>query len=235
MSRSHNSILRVLSFLQLSNEGSEEEDRQSFHFIHLTFQEYSAACYFARYWLKSSELPCIELKKNKSARRASILSHTLLNEQKYNVCYNMLWRYAAGLLHKRNNGNQQRLSKLFEQLEGEPKGLLGPAHCRLMTQWLGELPLTDASSSKFGDCQARIEKNMSSWLSFECEMNLKNSGLAGELHYPKHLVYAALQHASPDMKISILSCMGRKSRRSREFVRLARLWVTERQINGQGL
>jgi hypothetical protein len=87
--QSHNIILRDLSFLRSSNEGTKEEDKRGFHFIHLTFQEYFAACYFVKYWFKSCELPCIELKKDLSVASTLILPHALLHQQKYKVRYNI--------------------------------------------------------------------------------------------------------------------------------------------------
>lgn len=234
--QAHNSILRDLSFLRSSNEGSEEEDKQSFHFIHLTFQEYFAASYFVKYWLKSTELPCIELQNNRTIAITSVLPHIFLDQRKYTVRYNMVWRYVAGLLHARSDKHGHQLTKFFKHLEAEPRDLLGPSHRDLLTHCLGELPTSTASSSAFSKCKAKIERSLSRWLLLQCNMCWESGRpLDGLLDYPEHLIYTVFQQADFVTKMRLLSMMKRESRANHKILRMADMWVVKRHAEGQDL
>jgi hypothetical protein len=235
--QSHNSTLRKLSFIRSSDEGAGNEEKNSFHFIHLTFQEYFAACYFIKYWLKGDKIPCIELRNNRYIASTSVLPRIFLGRQKYNTRYNMIWRFAIGLVHARSDQYGQQLTKFFGQLEAEPRDLLGPAHHRLLAQCLGELPTTTVSNSEFGPYRERIEKKLCWWLLFECNAHRGNSILADVREYPEHLMYAVFQQTRLDVKMRILSSMDRSTNffKTGDILDLAQLWVTKRQVNGKDL
>ncbi|EED24427.1 hypothetical protein TSTA_077880 [Talaromyces stipitatus ATCC 10500] len=230
--QAHNSVLRSLSFLRSSNEGAEE-DKQGFHFIHLTYQEYFAACYFVKHWFKGTEIPCIKLQNRNVVDTCGFFPSTILDRQKYSIRYNMIWRYVAGLLHTRSSGKPQPLIKFFEQLDAETQDLLGPTHQRLIGQCLSELPMATLPS-EFSIFRAKIERKLSWWLVFECDTRAK-SVLTGGLEYPEYMVYRVFKHAPLDRKMHILSGLNERSRNSHGLMQLARLWVTKGHVDGQDL
>ncbi len=51
-----------LSFLRTSDPSAEHSNR-SYHFLHLTFQEYFAARYFARQWMSREQLDLSKIRQ----------------------------------------------------------------------------------------------------------------------------------------------------------------------------
>lgn len=229
--QSHNHTLRSLSFLRSSNDGSEQDDQRSFHFIHLTFQEYFAACYFVKYWFKSSELPCIELRNNGTIARTPVLPRILLGQRKYAIRYNMVWRYVAGILCARSDNQGYQLTKFFEHLEAEPRDFLGPSHRNLLMQFLEELPSNTESPRSIRKCRAKIENSLFWWISFQGNVLRTSSLLSRGVAYPEYLLRAVFQQSHLNMKKHMLSGFQREGRWCLE--QLAHHWVTEKHFNGQ--
>jgi hypothetical protein len=217
-----------------------DEEPKSFHFIHLTFQEYFAASCFVAYWLRNVEIQCIQLRSNQSVRSTSIFPHILLSQETYAIHYNMMWCYTAGLLHDRDKKNGRQLRKFFEWLNAEPKDLLGPTHQILLAQCLEELPTSTALPPDFSKCRANIERSLSRWLLLQCKMPWGSGGLRGDLKYPEQLVYAIFQRGDFDTKMVLWTTMIRTPRVYSEILGLAYKWVTEghtecHDIEGIGL
>ncbi|PMB64413.1 Protein NLRC3 [Beauveria bassiana] len=104
-------VLPHLSFVRTSDPSSAAKYR-SYHFIHLTFQEYFAARYFVRQWKNQGQLQFLTLRTR----------------------YDIFWRFVAGLL----DGVGQALD-FINTVEGEPLDLLGPTHQRLVMHCLSEI------------------------------------------------------------------------------------------------
>ena len=68
-------VLAKLSFLRTSD--TSDEGHRSYHFLHLTFQEYFAAQYYVEHWKSGKPLPYLKLSKGK-ARLKSILPESFL-------------------------------------------------------------------------------------------------------------------------------------------------------------
>jgi hypothetical protein len=77
-------VLAKLSFLRTSDSALEEEEK-SYHFLHLTFQEFFAASYFVRQWTSGQPLLCLIIGGNYN----SILPHKFLQKEKYNARYDI--------------------------------------------------------------------------------------------------------------------------------------------------
>ncbi|EFX03590.1 pfs domain containing protein [Grosmannia clavigera kw1407] len=84
------SDLGKLSFLRSSDKGETLESR-SYHFIHLTFQEYFAAQYFVQHW-PSKNLPYYQLNDDESNDMEQISAEEFLFRKKYDRRYNVFWR-----------------------------------------------------------------------------------------------------------------------------------------------
>ncbi|KAF1733672.1 Protein NLRC3 [Beauveria bassiana] len=104
-------VLPHISFVRTSDPSSAAKYR-SYHFIHLTFQEYFAARYFVRQWKNQGQLQFLTL----------------------GTRYDIFWRFVAGLL----DGVGQALD-FINTVEGEPLDLLGPTHQRLVMHCLSEI------------------------------------------------------------------------------------------------
>lgn len=144
--------LRRTSFMRPLNLQLTPE-HQKYHFIHLTFQEYFAANYFAKIWHHPSKhlyFPPASTGCNPSTARDYLRKH------KYTPRYDVFWRFVAGLLG--GLGSTEFLS-IVEQ---EPLDLLGPTHQRLLIHCLSEM-------SSCLPIQANFEQKLKEWVIYEIE------------------------------------------------------------------
>ncbi|OTB01135.1 hypothetical protein M426DRAFT_14709 [Hypoxylon sp. CI-4A] len=118
-------LLTKSSFLRSTDNPSQ----QSHHFIHLTFQEFFAAQYFVNKWNIGRDFKYRDFKKK---RTVTVNPATFLKQNKYNLGYDIVWRFAVGLLEG------DKLHQFFDVIENEPYDLLGPVHQRLVMHCLAE-------------------------------------------------------------------------------------------------
>ena len=199
------SLIESLSFLRTSDPSSEDHDR-NYHFIHLTFQEYFAARYFAQQWSNGRKLKYLEFDSRKP-NMAESDPIGFLQKHKYNARYDVFWRFVAGLL---NDNNGEQLNYFFKTIEEEPIDLLGPAHQRLVMHCLSEV---DASTDLPN--RSKMEGTLSQWLLFECDLT-GTSLLAREPECPDKALHAALRLNSGRGRERILEALARSSRQLSE-------------------
>ncbi|KAF6822843.1 peptidase C14 [Colletotrichum musicola] len=145
-----------LSFLRTSDT-SADPSGQSFHFIHLTFQEYFAAKYFVQKWENNENLEYIDFKRPKR-NLTKISPESFLQEHKYTVRYDIMWRFVAGLL---DAAGEDQTTRFFEAIERKPVDLLGPTHQRLVMHCLSE------AVSVPNEIRASREGRLTQWVLFE--------------------------------------------------------------------
>ncbi|KAE8551012.1 hypothetical protein EYB25_007244 [Talaromyces marneffei] len=87
-------VLDRLSFLRTSDASDQDK---SYHFLHLTFQEFFAAQYFVRCWRAESREPLIYLKPGHAREncKVEIPPEKFLREEKYSGRYDVFWRGGA--------------------------------------------------------------------------------------------------------------------------------------------
>ncbi|KAM7212076.1 hypothetical protein V8F06_012538 [Rhypophila decipiens] len=124
------SHLPMLSFLRLE---SDINSQRTFSFIHLTFQEYFAACYLLR---------------NPTALKKSLASHKL------NHRFAVVWQFVAGLLPTEHLGVKQ----YFELLDDGPIDFGGGEQVRLVMRCLKE-----CQRKMDNHLKQRIYKNIWDW------------------------------------------------------------------------
>ncbi|PNP46668.1 hypothetical protein TGAMA5MH_01618 [Trichoderma gamsii] len=179
-----------LSFLRTSSPSSDYRDR-SYHFIHLTFQEYFAARYFVRQWVTRKHLSYVEISNGKINK---IEPAKFFQKHKYTARYDILWRFVAGLL----DAEPEEISLFFQKIEEEPLDLLGPAHQRLVMHCLSEV-------SSHVRIRADLEQRLSKWLIFECAIREGDpSRLAREMEFPDQALDTAFCEGSNSSKRLIL-------------------------------
>ncbi|EXK77341.1 hypothetical protein FOQG_17945 [Fusarium oxysporum f. sp. raphani 54005] len=217
--RTHPSSLDLarLSFLR-SSDSSSYEMNQSYHFLHLTFQEYFAAQYFVEHWTSDNPLPCLTLS---SGKIDLISAEDFLLKEKYNARYDIHWRFVAGLLQPHGAGEQ--LCRFFDTIEKEPRDLLGPTHQRLLMHCLSEV-VPSKEMPAFTPLRTKLEDQLSQWLLFECNFT-GTSRLAGEMELPEQVLDNVLQQASEDVDIKILESLSTRPEIPLSIIGLATDWL----------
>ncbi|KAH7324513.1 hypothetical protein B0I35DRAFT_424355 [Stachybotrys elegans] len=184
-------VLPCLSFLRTSDALSRAGAR-TFHFLHLTYQEYFAARYFARQWNSREEILDGLLVGN--LEFGSIKPNTasgILKIHKYSARYQVFWRFVAGLLD-----SQGKAQSFFDMLEQSPTDLLGPMHHRLVLLCFSEVTAS-TSGRKW------LEEKADLWLSHELSWS-RNASLVTVEGFPQQLLLNMLQHRSLELKRRIL-------------------------------
>ncbi|PYI18655.1 hypothetical protein BO99DRAFT_474158 [Aspergillus violaceofuscus CBS 115571] len=92
-------LLNELSFLRTAHSADNHQP-QTYHFIHLTFQEFFAAHYFVHCWLTDTPLACVEMNL---AECHYLDAKHFIQREKYNGRYSVMWRFTAGLLYDSKN------------------------------------------------------------------------------------------------------------------------------------
>ncbi|KAI0868210.1 hypothetical protein GGS24DRAFT_494731 [Hypoxylon argillaceum] len=162
-----------LSFLRCSDT-SRSLHRRTYHFIHLTYQEYFAAKYFVRMY---SGMPHPNTMGNANSQPALDLLQ--------------IWRFAAGLL------GSKHVASFFEAIETKPIDVVGTVHQRLVMHCLSEANMRDCSST-----QRRLEDGLSQWLLFTSHFEKStNAMLSTETEFPDQSLFDALEMGSHSQKI----------------------------------
>ena len=218
--------LPCLSFLR--SDSSLQNRSPTYHFLHLTYQEYFAARYFVRQWTSGQNLKQLEF-KTQETRLHGLVNYPLkeytavdyLQKYKYHARYDIFWRFVAGLLQTK--GGDTQLCRLFRTIEKEPRDLLGPAHQRLIMHCLSEVTPSQ-ETPKFNRLQKGLESRLKQWLLFECKFN-KSMQLGIETECPDHLLPSLVQRES--VALIVLKALKRRPRISTDIVDQAASWLKD--------
>ena len=188
--------LAKLSLLRTSD--TSDDGHRSYHFLHLTFQEYFAAQYYVEHWKNGKPLPYLEF-SNGNARLESILPESFLQREKYNARYDVLWRFVTGMLQGQD---EDHLRRFFALIEDEPRDLLGPVHQRLAMHCLSEVDPSNKTSTAIL-LRQNLEEQLSRWVFFECKLS-GTATLAGDMQFPESVLEAIIQGCSEDQRSSLM-------------------------------
>ncbi len=111
---------------------SGDQASQLYTFSHLTFQEYFSAIYWVHLFTSK------DLQKEKQAKQ-------FLEKYKYDIRYELMWRYVSGLLSGEN------LKQFFICLQSLPLDYIGSKHVRLLITCVGESGFYDEKNDSPDD------------------------------------------------------------------------------------
>ena len=194
---------------------------RSYHFLHLTFQEYFAAQYYVDHWKSGNPLPYLKI-SNGNARLESILPELFLQREKYNARFDVLWRFVTGMLHAQD---EDHLRHFFALIEDEPRDLLGPVHQRLVMHCLSEVDPSNTSSTSTS-LREKIEEHLSRWAIFEHKSN-GTASLAGAMQYPERVLEAILKRGSRVYRSSLVRLLPTRRTSLLSFIKFLTTWLRE--------
>jgi hypothetical protein len=201
-------FLLHISFLRASDTRGGEQN-QTYHFLHMTFQEYFAARYFVRKWTEHGAMLCLKV----SERRPRMMdAHLFLREYKYLARYNIMWRFVTGLLRAECNDQGDHIVRFFNALQEDPVDLLGATHERLVTHCLNEISLSDTTPAIIS-LRDTLEKHLSKWLVFQCTRPRSwfpvqgTITLASEMEFPLRSLLASLREEGDEFRRTLLLSM----------------------------
>ncbi|KAK2596797.1 hypothetical protein QQS21_006126 [Conoideocrella luteorostrata] len=153
--------LGQLSFFKTSDP-SLDATQQTFHFLHMTYQEYFAARYFVRQWRQGRKLSCISI--GMGTTHDCLTGRSLIRKRKYDPRYNIFWRFVIGLLQ--GHSDEPKLCQLFEALEEEPRDIIGVQHLLLMVRSQQEVTSVRRESPLFGEIYKKTKSPLEHWVKF---------------------------------------------------------------------
>ena len=217
--------LADFSFLR-SSDTSLDEGNRSYHFLHLTFQEFFAARYFVERWKSKKPLSCMAL--GSSGNTEHISTEKFLRKEKYKARYDIFWRFVAGLLEA--NRDEEQLCRFFATIEEEPYDLLGPTHQRLIMHCLSEI-VPSKEMPKFTARRANLEEQLSGWILFECSFR-ESSRLVGEMELPDEVLENVLQKGSEKVKTKIVESLRIRPKIPIVIMEMAIVWLRDHARQG---
>ncbi|KAI0877381.1 hypothetical protein GGS24DRAFT_497899 [Hypoxylon argillaceum] len=140
-----------VSFLRTSDP-PERDATRSYHFLHLTYQEFFAAQYFARQWQDGGDVEFFTEFGAAKSKLTKVSANNFLQENKYNSRYDIVWRFTVGLLEP------DKVQSFFEAIERHALDPLGPSH-----QWLISHCLPEADKWN-GELRVSLELRAYRWL-----------------------------------------------------------------------
>jgi hypothetical protein len=227
--------LPKLSFLRTSDSSVGKPSR-TYHFLHLTLQEYFAARYFVRIWLQNNkeDLVCINFDQN-AKLHGTVSSHTAMKpkdffaQNKYSWRYNIMWRFTTGLLHSGRSGSDELALYFLQTIDTKPLDLIGVAHQRLIMHCLAELH-PSLSLERLKNHRSRLEAHLVRWVTFQAQSRkLKEGTLADEPEFPNKTHLMMLQNEDPvTFRAALIAYKKRMRSGSRvppEFVHVLTCWL----------
>ncbi len=190
--------LKKLSFLHTD----EAEDGQySYHFMHLTFQEFFAAKHFVQCWKTEQEITLLSADAKQWTKAPP---DAFVRQHKYNPRYEIFWWFVSGLLRA------ESLDRFFTVLEAEPRDLFGAAHQRLIMNNLYEAS-RDKEAGLSREMRDRLEQSLRQWLQLEID-NTGQGTLANSLTFPEFLLRECLEGTTSNKaKSAIAHACGQRS------------------------
>ena len=220
--RAGDRVLRKVSFLRTS-DATLQRHEQSFHFLHLTFQEFFAARYFVRHWLQDKPLPCFRAGRQ-STKDSLMAPRLFLQAKKYDSHYNIYWRFVAGLLQtcwQSNAPSGELVRDFFDQLDREPRDMVGPAHQRLTMHFLSEVaPAND--DEVLSELRLALEERLLQWVELEYKLS-SYPEMVAEMECPSRIITTLLGPGYERYHRQILGTIGRRDQITQDVLDAAAL------------
>ncbi len=184
-----------LKKLSLLHADEAEGGQPSYHFRHLTFQEFLAAKHFVQHLEAGREITMLSAH---TPQWKQVSPDAFVRQHKYNPRYEIFWWFVSGLLRG------EALNRFFTLLEAEPRDLFGAAHQRLIMNVLHEascMPGIELSPA----IRDRLEQGLGQWLRLEMDQTGQGT-LAFVPTFPEHVLLQCLNGAASERTKKEVAC-----------------------------
>ncbi len=188
--------LKKLSFLYIDDV---DQGQYSYHFMHLTFQEFFAAKFLVQHihthlnlTQKSTAVQTAATGMQLGVRPSLGELEAFMATHKYNPRYENVWWMVAGLLKGAS------LRYFFSLLEKGSRDLTGMRHQQVIAGCLSE-----ARSRLDQALIDKLEAELVQWLHFELQFSDQTSKLARQGAFPEHLLITSLNHYKNEEKTTL--------------------------------
>lgn len=224
--------LARISFLRTS-DSSLDNRNTSYHFLHLTYQEYFAAHYFVRRWRDGTNLDRLD-KDFKHCE--SVTPSAFLRQHKLDPRYNILWRFVAGLLEDEGHPFVETFfNKIIQEREetvpqrerlqaGFPMNQRQWNHIHRHQQ-LFMYCLSEVSENM--PQRRKLEDELLEWVWLDTEASqwedwggrtLNLSAMVSEVEFPEYGVCKVLQGDNSHLKMTVLEFGDEPRMKSRQGI-----------------
>ncbi len=203
--------LKVTSFLHTADAEEPDEEKRSYHFLHLTFQEYFAAKFLVKHLqaytdVEKTSVHTYGVQENSDFMPTRHEVKAFIATHKYNPRYEIVWWMVAGLL------KDTALERFFNVLEQSPRDLIGMRHQQVMMGCLNEARIQLKNISV-----QRLETELMQWLLFELKQNgYDSSELGRQRTFPESLLCGGLLERPEREKLGFIQTLGNRSALSAE-------------------
>ncbi len=200
--------LKATSFLHTADAEEADEEKRSYHFLHLTFQEFFAAKFLARHLHTQIEMagkrPSLSTGHAVQTKLDIVPSlkelEAFIATHKYHPRYEIVWWMVSGLL------KGSALEYFFTLLEEAPRDLIGIRHQQVMMGCLNE-----ARTQLKTTTRTELEKGFLQWLDFEIENGRSSySCLGSQRVFPEYLLLDSLNQAERKKKNKVIATFGER-------------------------
>jgi hypothetical protein len=195
--------LRKLSYLRTSDSSVGKPSR-TYHFLHLTLQEYFAARYFVWVWHRKGKLICLDFDKNGTLQgnplsQPTVKPRDVLATDKYSWRHNIMWRFVVGLLYSGPGGSDEGTMQFLRAVDANPLDLLSLAHQRLTMHCLMELDPSNLSQ-RLKEHKSRLEDHLAKWAMYQAKREVyRRTIIAEEPEFPSRPHLMTLQQEDPEI------------------------------------
>jgi len=191
-----------VSFLRTSDPSTDHEVRD-YHFLHMTFQEFFAAQYLVRCWTSDMLLSYLKFDSDHKSRKPTSPKR-FVQQEKYSGRYDIFGRFVVWLLPDKG---EEELCQFLEQIEGEPRDLLGPVHQWLLMHCFNNVPHS-RSKTQLENHRVRMGQQCRLWASYEYKLH-KEMYMCRGVEFPEHNLNEMLTHEPDDVRTATLRAISR--------------------------
>ncbi len=177
--------LKVTSFLHTADAEEPDEEKRSYHFLHLTFQEFFAAKFLVKYLQAYTNVERTSVYTYGEQKNLDVMPtrhdvETFIATHKYHPRYEIVWWMVAGLL------KGAALENFFNVFNQSPQDLIGIRHQQVMVGCLNE-----ARPELKDKIVETLETRLKQYFELEIKL-IGQSQLGRHMLFPEHLLITSL-------------------------------------------